>query len=87
MNIQANQACQVVGQYAGDWKSVGGGAIEIKLMFGIGYRLYTATKNGELLLLLVGGDKSTQEKDVPKVQSLLAEWDEDARESGEQDGI
>lgn len=58
----------------GDHKSVGDGVSEMRLHFGPGYRLYYAiAENNELLLLLVGGDKSTQESDI---QNAKKYWQE-----------
>ena len=88
------QRIQVAEQYVGDWKPVGGGVIEVRLVFGAGYRLYTAIREGALLLLLAGGDKSTQGGDIPRAQALLAEWDAQRAEEkavrsqeGEDDGV
>ena len=47
------------------------GIIEIRMDFGKGYRLYCAEDGKVLVLLLVGGDKSTQDKDI---QKALAYW-------------
>ena len=68
------QRIQIAERYVGDWKSVGCGVVEIRLMFGPGYRLYTSIEDGRMLLLLVGGDKSTQGKDIEKARELLSEW-------------
>ena len=70
------------GQYTGDWKPVGGGVTEVRVVGkGPGYRLYIAMRGGRLLLLLVGGDKSSQTGDIARAKELLAEWD--AKEAGD----
>ncbi len=62
------------GFLSGDFKPVGGGVIELRFTFGPGYRVYVALESGQLLLLLIGGDKSTQSADIKKAQKLLREW-------------
>lgn len=48
----------------GDHKSVGGGVWEARLDFGPGYRLYFGKVGSAVILLLVGGDKTSQSKDI-----------------------
>lgn len=57
----------------GRWKSVGGGVFEMALDFGPGYRIY-AGRLGSKVLLLCGGDKKTQGKDIANAQEYLAEY-------------
>lgn len=52
----------------GDRKSVGGGVWEARVMFGPGYRIYFAKDGLRLVLLLLGGDKSTQSADIARAQ-------------------
>jgi len=54
----------------GDTKSVGSGVYELRLFTGPGYRIYHTIKNGAIVLLLVGGDKSSQERDISKAKEL-----------------
>ena len=48
----------------GDFKSIGEGLFELRLFFGAGYRIYYGNTNNKLILLLCGGDKSSQKKDI-----------------------
>ena len=52
-----------VGNY-GDYKPLGDGVYELKLHFGSGYRVYFAEYDNIIVILLCGGDKSTQSKDI-----------------------
>ena len=63
----------------GDHKSVGGGVWEARVMFGPGYRIYFGKDGAQLVLLLLGGDKSTQTADVALAQELWKAYQEDKR--------
>ena len=54
--------------------SVGGGVQELKINFGPGYRVYFARMGDQILVLLCGGDKSTQTKDILKAKSYWADF-------------
>ena len=54
----------------GDIKSLGDGIYEMRLFFGPGYRLYYTIRNGVIILLLLGGDKSSQEKDIHMAKKI-----------------
>ncbi len=57
----------------GDTKSVGRGVREMRLDFGPGYRLYFTQRGLEIIVLLCGGDKATQAKDIKAAQAIAAE--------------
>ncbi|MBN6071024.1 type II toxin-antitoxin system RelE/ParE family toxin [Aggregatibacter actinomycetemcomitans] len=56
-----------------DLKSVNDGIFEMRIDEGQGYRVYLKNQNGILVILLCGGDKSTQEKDIKKAKQLAQE--------------
>ena len=60
----------------GDVKSVRGRISELRIPTGPGYRVYFTQKNDTIIILLVGGDKSTQSKDIEKAETLLEEYDD-----------
>ena len=59
----------------GDVKSIGDGIYEMRIDYGPGYRLYYALRGNELILLLMGGDKSSQQKDIEKAKKINAEYE------------
>ena len=54
----------------GDFKFVGDGIYEMRIHYGPGYRIYYTKEDDVSVLLLVGGDKSTQQKDIEKAKEL-----------------
>lgn len=65
-----------LGQF-GDAKALGGGVSELRIDTGPGYRLYFARHGEEVVLLLIGGDKSRQQADIAKARTLAAQWEPD----------
>jgi putative addiction module killer protein len=55
----------------GDWKSVGGAVCEMRVDFGPGYRLYFARRQTILIVMLAGGDKSSQTRNIRRAQRIL----------------
>ena len=58
----------------GDWKAVGGGVLELRMDFGPGYRLYIGQEGKEVIVLLIGGDKQSQTKDIRKAQEYWEDY-------------
>ncbi len=57
-------------EHLGDCKPVGNGIKELKINYAKGYRIYFKEINGKIIILLIGGDKSTQQKDIEKAKEL-----------------
>jgi putative addiction module killer protein len=58
----------------GDVAPVGDGVSEMRIHYGPGYRVYFARRGNALVLLLCGGDKSSQSKDIAAAKKLAREW-------------
>lgn len=59
----------------GDTKPVGDGVYELCVDYGPGYRVYYSQRGKEILLLLIGGDKSSQQKDIEKAKKINSEYE------------
>ncbi len=67
---------------SGDVKPVGGGISELRIDYGPGYRVYYQQRGDVLIVLLHGGDKSSQAKDIKRARELAEEWVDN-----DQDGV
>jgi len=57
----------------GDVRALGGGLIEMRIDFGPGYRIYWVRRGRSIILLLCGGDKRSQQRDITKARALIEE--------------
>lgn len=58
----------------GDHKKIDNEISELRLTFGSGYRIYYTEIDNIVVLLINGGDKSTQVKDIKRAKNILQEW-------------
>jgi len=58
----------------GDWRSVGGGVLELRIPEGPGYRVYLGFGRGQMIILLCAGDKSTQEADIRRAHGYWVDY-------------
>ena len=60
----------------GDYRSVGTGVFELRFSFGTGYRIYFGEVDDTIVLLLCGGDKSSQARDIERAKRYWLEYKE-----------
>jgi putative addiction module killer protein len=58
-------------EHFGDCEPVGNDIRELKIDYAKGYRVYFKKSGGKIIILLVGGDKSTQQRDIEKAKKIL----------------
>ena len=71
----AQRLVRVQAGLLGDVKPVGEGVSELRVDYGLGYRVYFVQRGSELIILLCGGDKHTQDRDIRLAKALAKEID------------
>ena len=62
------------GGHLGDVRSVDDGVSEMRIHHGPGYRVYFITRGAEVIVLLCGGDKDSQQRDIERAKRMAKEW-------------
>lgn len=65
----------------GDVKPIGGGISELRITYGPGYRVYYMQRGSTMVVLLCGGDKSSQQRDIKAAHRIAEEWNSDDKEA------
>lgn len=60
----------------GDCEAVGESVSELRIFYGPGYRVYFTERFGEFVLLLAGGDKSSQNRDIKRAKEIAQNYEE-----------
>jgi putative addiction module killer protein len=71
----------------GDVKPVGEGVSELRITYGPGYRVYFTQRSNRLVLLLCGGNKSSQKRDIATALAMAREIGGENRDVGENDSL
>lgn len=69
--IIARRIERVSGGNLGDVKSLGGGLHELRITFGPGYRIYCTFEDDVMVILLTGGDKGSQQRDIAAARAMI----------------
>jgi putative addiction module killer protein len=62
--------------HAGDAQAIGKGVSELRIHYGPGYRVYFQQRGDTIIVLLCGGDKGSQSRDIKTALRLAGEWSE-----------
>lgn len=65
---------RIEGGHYGDNKRVGNGVRELRFFFGAGYRVYFAEDGDTIVILLLGGDKTSQRRDIEEARNYWKEY-------------
>ena len=66
----------------GDHRNLGGGVFELRIDFGPGYRVYYGRNGNDLVVLLAGGTKTRQSRDIERAKVLWSAYIQEKRDAG-----
>jgi putative addiction module killer protein len=72
--IIASRLMRLAEGFPGDVEPVGAGVSELRIHYGPGYRIYFQQRGNLLIVLLCGGDKGSQPRDIAVAKKLAKEW-------------
>lgn len=73
--IIARRILRLATGHDGDVKAIGGGVSELRIHYGPGYRVYLMRRGKQLVILLCGGDKGSQRRDIEKAIAMAKVWE------------
>lgn len=73
---------RLAGGNAGEVAPVGGGVSELCIHYGPGYRVYFQQRGKLIILLLCGGEKSTQDRDIKIAKEIAVQWRDESDDDG-----
>lgn len=74
LGLIASRITRLAFGHTGDVKAVGDGVSELRVHYGPGYRIYFRRHGETIVILLCGGEKGTQARDIQLAKRLAAEW-------------
>ncbi len=73
-HVPAKRFYRSCAEFMEDPDNIGGGLSEMRIDHGPGYRVYFMRRRSIVIVLLCGGDKTTQQRDIEQAKALAAEW-------------
>jgi len=82
--IIASRLVRLETGYLGDAKPIGSGISELRIHHGPGYRVYFQRKGERIIVLLCGGNKDSQQRDIQRAQQMAVQWDQDNEQDNDE---
>jgi len=77
IRIISARLVRLTGGHFGDVESIDGGVSELRIDYGPGYRLYYTRRGAKIVLLLCGGNKKSQQRDIDRAKKMLKQLGEE----------